>query len=206
MLSKLSITLMVIYPVIAFIALWLEQPLMVISYLLVIMSLIAIDKLRNQHWYTGLVLISLIAIVLYYMQQSVVVQYLVYFPPILILLSLFILFSQSLFGDQTPLITRYAIMLGDKLEEKHLRYNRSLTLIWSIFLFVMAITSIILALFFSMDTWSLFTHIISYVLIASLFIIEFMYRKYHFAGEIEGGFFQFISKIIKIRPTSLRQK
>lgn len=205
MLSKLSITLMVVYPLVAFIALWLDQPLMLIGYLLVIISLVAIDKCFNQHWYTGLILFLLIAIISYYIRQGDV-QQLVYFPPILILFSLFMLFSQSLRSGQTPLITRYAIMLGDKLEEKHLRYNRSLTLVWSIFLLSMTTTSIILALFFSIDTWSLFTHVISYVLIAGLFIVEFMYRKYHFAGEIEGGFFQFISKIIKIRPANLRQK
>ena len=197
MLSKLSIILMVAYPVVAYIALWLEQPLMVIGYLLLIFFLFAINKCLNKHWYSGITLFLLIAVIAYFMQQAVI-QYLVYLPPILISLRLFMLFSQSLATGETPLITRYAILLGDKLDDKHLRYNRALTLVWSLFFLLMAIGSILLALFFSRDTWSLFTHIISYLLIASVFIIEFMYRKHHFAGEIEGGFFQFINKIIKI--------
>lgn len=203
MLNKLSITLMVIYPAIAYVALWLEQPLMLITYLLLIFSLVAIEKFRNKHWFSGLILLLSIGIIVYFMQQTIV-QYLVYLPPILILFSLFVLFSQSLFTGQTPMITRYAIMLGDKLEDKHLRYNRALTIIWSVFFLLMTTTSIFLALFFSMDSWSLFTHVISYVLITALFVIEFMFRKYHFAGEIEGGFFHFISKIIKIRPANLK--
>lgn len=205
MLSKLSITLMVIYPLLAFIALWLKLPLMVIGYLLLIFFLFAIDKCLNKRWFAGLFLFLLVGVIAYFMQQDII-EYLVYLPPILILLSLFLLFSRSLLAGQTPLITRYAMLLGDKLEDKHLRYNRSLTLIWSVFFLLMASTSVLLAVFFSMDTWSLFTHIISYLLITSLFILEFMYRKYHFAGEIEGGFFQFMSKIIKIRPANLQNK
>ena len=205
MLNKFAITLMVVYPLVAYIALWLKQPLLVIGYLLLIFAFFAIDKCRTKHWISGIALFLLIGVTVYFMRQPVI-QYMVYFPPILILLSLFMLFSQSLQAGQTPFITRYAMLLGDKLEDKHLRYNRTLTIIWSMFFLLMAITSILFAVFFSRDIWSLFTHIISYLLIASFFIIEFMYRKHHFAGEIEGGFFQFISKIIKIRPASLQNK
>lgn len=203
MLSKISITLMVLYPVVAYIALWLERPLLLIAYLLFIISLVALNQCLGKRLIPGISLFVLIAVIIYFVQQDVI-QYLVYLPPILILMSLFLLFSQSLRPGEIPLITRYATKFGDKLEEKHLRYQRSLTLIWAIFLLSMAVISIILALFFSKDTWSLFTHVISYGLIAALFIIEFNFRKYHFAGEIEGGFFQFISKIIKNRPTSLK--
>ena len=203
MLSKFSLTLMAIYPIVAYITLLLEQPQMLIAYLLVIISLFALNQCLDKHWLTGFGVFLLIGIIAYFMQRDEI-QYLVYFPPILIILSIFLLFSLSLRSGETPLITRYAIVLGDKLEEKHLRYNRSLTLIWSIFLLAMAVISIVLALFFSKETWSLFTHVISYGLIAALFIIEFNYRKYHFAGEIEGGFFKFIGKIIKIRPANLK--
>ena len=205
MLNKFAITLMVAYPLVAYLALWLQQPLLVISYLLLIFVFFAIDKCQNKHWGSGITLFVLIGVTAYFMQQPAI-QYLVYLPPILILLSLFMLFTQSLQAGQTPLITRYAMLLGDKLEEKHLRYNRLLTITWSMFFLLMAITSILLAVFFSRETWSLFTHLISYVLVASVFVIEFMYRKHHFAGEIEIGFFQFISKIIKIRPSKLQHK
>ena len=203
MLSKLSITLMVLYPLVAYIALWLERPLLLIAYLVFIIGLFALNLCLSKRLLAGIGLFCLIAIT-GYLSQKPGIEYLVYLPPILIFISLFMLFSQSLRKGETPLITRYAMLLGDKLEERHLRYNRSLTRVWAIFLLSMAAISIILAIFFSMDTWSLFTHVISYGLIAALFIIEFSYRKYHFAGEIEGGFFHFISKIIKIRPSSLK--
>ena len=203
MLSKLSITLMVLYPVIAYIALWLEQPTLIIAYLLIIITLFALKLCLSKRLLAGAGIFILIGVTGYFIQKPGV-EYLVYLPPIIILISLFMLFFQSLRQGETPLITRYARLLGDKLEERHLRYNRYLTLVWAIFLLSMAAISIILAIFFSRDAWSLFTHVISYGLIAALFIIEFSYRKYHFAGEIEGGFFQFISKIIKIRPSSLK--
>lgn len=194
---------MVLYPVVAYIALWLERPLLLIAYLLFTITLFALNLCLKKRLLAGVSLFFLVGVTGHFIQKPGI-EYLVYLPPILIFISLFMLFFQSLREGETPLITRYAKLLGDKLEERHLRYNRSLTLIWAIFLLSMAAISIILAVFFSMDTWSLFTHVISYGLIAALFITEFSYRKYHFAGEIEGGFFQFIFKIIKIRPTSLK--
>ncbi len=194
--------MMVAYPLVAYITLLLKQPLFLIGYLILILLLVSIEKCRSQRWYTGGALLAVIALILYLIQQTYI-QYLIFLPPILILFSLFILFSQSLTAGKIPLISLYAKLLGNKLDEAHLRYNRSLTIIWAGFFLLMATTSILLAVFSSTDTWSLFTHVISYVLIASFFIIEFMYRKRHFSGEIEGGFFQFIIKIIKIRPTNL---
>lgn len=202
MLSKFSITLMVAYPLVAYVALWLKQPHFIIGYLLLVLFLLAVAKCQTQNWFSGISLLATIGVIAYFIQQTNI-EYLIYLPPILILFSLFILFSQTLLTGQTPLITRYAQMLGDKLEDRHLRYNRSLTIVWSLFFLLMVLTSILLALFSSMDNWSLFTHVISYLLIASFFIIEFFYRKRRFSGEIEGNFFQFIGKIIKIRPHNL---
>ena len=202
MLRKLSLTLIIAYPLAAYIALWLEQPLIIIGYLMSIFFLLAIEKLRNKHWHAGIMLVMVIAVIGYLMQPAYR-QYLLFLPPILMLLSLFILFSQSLLAGQTPLITRYASMLGDSLDKRHLRYNRNLTSIWSAFFLLMTITSILLAIFSSLEVWSFFTYVVSYLLLGSFFIIEFMFRKHYFAGEVEGGFFQFIRKIIKIKPHDL---
>lgn len=194
--------MMVFYPLVAFTSLSLNHPLFIIGYLLLILFVISLDKFLERHWLSASLLFISIAFILYLTQQ-VEFQYLLFLPPLLIIFSLFVLFSQSLVAGNTPLISLYAKLLGDKLEERHLRYNRKLTILWSVFFFAMGISSILLALFASFDNWSLFTHVISYLLVALFFVIEFMYRKHHFAGEVEGGFFQFIIKIIKIRPTNL---
>jgi len=94
-------------------------------------------------------------------------------------------------------------MVGDSLDERHLPYNRNLTSIWAAFFLLMTATSILLAIFTSIEVWSFFTYVLSYLLLGSFFVIEFMFRKHYFAGEIEGGFFQFIRKIIKIKPHNL---
>ena len=202
MLRKLSITLILAYPLAAYIALWLQQPLIIIGYLMSIFLILAIEKFQNKHLEAGIMMVMVIAIIGYLMQPAFR-QYLLFLPPILMLLSLFILFAQSLFVGQTPLITRYARMLGDSLDERHLRYNRNLTSIWAAFFLLMTATSILLAIFTSLKAWSFFTYVISYLLLGSFFILEFMFRKHYFAGEIEGGFFQFIRKIIKIKPHDL---
>lgn len=202
MLRKLSLTLIIAYPLAAYIALWLERPLIIIGYLMSIFFILAIEKFQNKHWEAGIMLVMVIAIIAYLMQPAFR-QYLLFLPPILMLLSLFILFAQSLLAGQTPLITRYASMLGDNLDERHLRYNRYLTSIWSTFFLLMTITSIFLAIFTSLEAWSFFTYVVSYILLGAFFVIEFMFRKHYFTGEIEDGFFQFIRKIIKIKPHNL---
>ncbi|MCK4864619.1 MAG: hypothetical protein KAT06_04265 [Gammaproteobacteria bacterium] len=202
MLRKLPITLIIAYPLAAYIALWLQQPLIIIGYLISIFFLLTVEKFKNKHWIAGIMLLLVIGVISYLMQPAYR-NYLLFLPPILMLLSLFILFAQSLLADQTPLITRYASILGDNLDERHLRYNKNLTRLWSVFFLLMTTTSILLAIFTSLEVWSFFTYVLSYLLLGSFFIIEFMFRKHYFAGEIEGGFFQFIRKIIKIRPHNL---
>ncbi len=206
MLSKLSIILMLAYPIVAHTTLWLERPLFIIGYLIFIFSLLAIDKCLNKHWYSGLTLFIISGFIAYFMQQTYA-QYLLYFPPILILFSLFLLFSHSLQSGQIPLITRYAVMMNDnkRLEERHFRYTQSLTRVWSVFLLLMVLTSIFLAIFYSKYSWSLFSNIISYILITAFFIIEFFYRKRYLSGvaSLQGGFFQYMRKVIKIRPHNI---
>ncbi len=202
MVRKLSIALIIAYPLAAYISLWQKQPLIIIGYLISIFFLLAVEKFQNKNWFAGLMLVIVIAVISY-LTQPAYRQILLFLPPILMLLSLFILFAQSLLAGQTPLITRYASILGDNLNEHHLRYNRNLTVIWSAFFLLMTIASILLAVFASIEVWSFFTYVLSYLLLGSFFIIEFMFRKHYFAGEIEGGFFQFIRKIIKIRPHDL---
>lgn len=209
MLNTLSITLMVAYPLVAHIAIWLEHALFIIAYIIFIFFLIAIDKCRTQHWYSGLILLIFAATMSYFLVQGNV-QFLLYIPSILILLSLFVLFSHSLLANQTPLITRYALMISDKdkLDDRHFQYSRSVTIVWSVFFLLMAITSITLAIFFSIEIWSLFSNVISYILMSTLFILEFFYRRHHLSNiaSVENSFFEFVGKVIKIRPNDMKQK
>jgi uncharacterized membrane protein len=197
------------YPVVAFIAIWFKQPLLLITYLLSIFFLFAIQKTLNKNWFSATALFIFVGIITYFTQQTYV-QYLIYLPPMLILFGLFVLFSQSLLPDHTPLITRYAIMLSEtkEVDDRHARYSRTLTIVWSIFFLLMALTSLSLAIFSSLDTWSLFTNIISYILVSAFFVIEFFIRKKLFSDldSVKGGFFQFIRKIIKIRPSSISKE
>ena len=197
---------MISYPVVAFIAIWFKQPLLLISYLLSIFFLFAIQKSLDKKWFSAIALFIFVGLIAYFTQETYV-QYLIYLPPMLILFGLFVLFSQSLMPDKMPLITRYAILLSEKgeIDERHSRYSRTLTIIWSVFFLIMALTSLSLALFSSLDTWSLFTNVISYILVSAFFVIEFFIRKKLFSDldSLKGGFFQFMRKVIKIRPNNI---
>lgn len=204
-LSTLSIILAAIYPLAAYIGLWLEQPLIVISYLAFLLLLISITKLSQRQWLTSLIILSCITLIFIGVQKSFS-EYLLYLPPVLILLSLFGLFSQTLAANQTPLISQYAIKFGNKTDAKHMRYYRTLTILWAGLFLLMASISILLAVFSSIETWSLYTHIISYLVVGIFFIAEFFYRKKLFTEDDHGSFIYFMRKIIKTRPHSLTNK
>ena len=70
MLRKLSITLIIAYPLVAYIALWLEQPLIIIGYLMSIFLILAIEKFQNKHLEAGFMMLMVVAIIGYLMQPT----------------------------------------------------------------------------------------------------------------------------------------
>jgi len=56
----------------------------------------------------------------------------------------------------------------------------------------------LLALFASLEAWSLFANILSYVLIASLFMAEYFFRRWHLRSLVDYSFSDFIKGIIRL--------
>lgn len=103
------------------------------------------------------------------------------FYPALVNLGFLGLFASSLWGDSN-MAFRFA-MLGyrrlriaaDRFYVE--RYCARVTVIWCVFFAANASISIGLSLFGSMKTWSLYTGVISYILMGILFAVEFCIRK-----------------------------
>jgi len=185
-----------IYPLVAHFGLWTSQPRLVVGYLLALVLFTLLSppgfyQLKNIV-FASVIVLTTISLAVFDLDRN-----LIYFPPVLIPTVLFIVFTQSLAVGQTPLITKFAIKSEGKLSVEKEHYTRQVTLLWACIFFFMVIEAISLAIVTSLNTWSWFTHIGNYILIAVVLILEFSYRRYRFKSN--KSFMQFIMALIKYR-------
>lgn len=109
-----------------------------------------------------------------------------FIPPVLLNLVLMLVFGKSLLPGNVSIITQLRKMVRKEEPTPEIyRYTRQVTWVWTIFFAGLAAESAVLAMYFSLDTWSLFTNIINYVLIVVLFFGEYFYRI-HRIKEVGG--------------------
>lgn len=108
------------------------------------------------------------------------VEWMLFIPPILINLALAWLFGRTLVRGRVPLIARFAILEQGTLSAELVTYTRTLTWLWTLLFIAAAAVSLALGLSGHRDAWSLFTNLLNYVLVASLFLGEFVYRRLRF--------------------------
>jgi len=103
-----------------------------------------------------------------------------YLPPILISAALLYLFGGSLLPGEEPLVTRFAGQLDGELDARTLRYTRGVTGVWALFFAAMLLECLLLTWLAPLEVWSLFTNVVNYFLIGSLFLLEYVYRLIYF--------------------------
>lgn len=100
-----------------------------------------------------------------------------YLPPVLINLALMLLFGYSLQPHQTPLVERFMrIEYGAALAPELVRHGRNLTMTWALFFAFVVLTSVLLAVFAPLATWSWFVNVFNFVLVGLLFLCQQLYR------------------------------
>jgi len=87
-------------------------------------------------------------------------------------------FLRSLSG--TPLIEHFARMVKPELGPAQLAHCRRWTLIWGIYLLVLAAIGLGLARWATLSVWTAYVGVLSYVLIGALFAVEYVIRKIRF--------------------------
>jgi len=107
-------------------------------------------------------------------------QVLLFAPPVLINGALSAVFAASLSAGRQPLIGVFASLEHGTLPPDLARHARLITWCWALLLAAMAITSLALALWAPMKTWSLFVNVVSYLLVGILFTGEYVYRRVRF--------------------------
>lgn len=102
-------------------------------------------------------------------------QALLYYP-VLVNVMLFLLFAVSLMSDE-PLLLRFVRLRGMKMSRHAPPYLWRLTAIWSAFF----IANGLIALWTttkSLEVWTLYNGLVSYILVGLLMLIEMIYRNY----------------------------
>jgi uncharacterized membrane protein len=87
-------------------------------------------------------------------------------------------FLRSLKG--TPLIENFARMVKPDLSVPEQAHCRSWTKVWGFYLIFLAAFGLVLARWASLEVWTVYVGILSYVLVGVLFAIEYLVRKIKF--------------------------
>lgn len=125
--------------------------------------------------------------------------------PVLINTGFAIFFGQSLLPGKTPVITLYAILLRSEIDPRVIAYTRHVTQLWTMFFIALATESLILAVFASIEIWSLFANFLNYVFIAVLFAGEYYYRIHHLNDLEHMSFPRFLHRLSKVNLGDLRK-
>lgn len=168
-------------------------------YILVVTLVIGLQNFLQGHKWPASILMMVACIVgVYLNQQGFNSKLIVFVPPILIPLTLAYLFGKTLLRDQTPFITLIAEKIrGSKLGEKELRYTRNVTLMWFVFFIINVIEDIALVLYADIAIWSYITNFLNYLIIAALFIIEYVVRRIVLSDLKHPSFMGFIRQLIR---------
>lgn len=171
--------LILAYPLLVHLGVWLDQPFMLVFALLVLTVGLLLPGLRRGSGFTwGLFLAALVLIWLAgYLDVAL---YLLFLPPVIIPLVLLGIFLNSLLPGQTPLVTAIAQKVRGSLSQQLRDYTRNVTLMWTVVFAGISLASILLPWLTTATAWSLFTNFIGYLLVGILFIGEFIYRKWRF--------------------------
>lgn len=132
-------------------------------------------------------------------------QFILYLMPLLINAGLALYFGQSLLPDKTPIITQYAIYFRGELDPKAVIYTRRVTKVWVLFFIFLAVESLLLALFASIEIWSLFVNILNYLFIALLFAGEYYIRIHYLDDRGHLSFPRFLYKLTQIKISELNK-
>jgi len=97
-----------------------------------------------------------------------------------------------------PLISRLAKIIKPDVSDVVMDYCRWVTWAWALFFLAVAIMSWLLSVYGSIELWSWFTNVLVYILVALMFIIEYIVRRILMKEHIDRSFIQFIRDLRQV--------
>lgn len=114
--------------------------------------------------------------------------------PTFISVALLTTFGLSLRAEQS-MIERFARLQVDTLSPQEIAYCRRVTLVWCVFFVVNGAVALGLALRESLGAWTLYTGLVSYLVIGALLASEYVYRHWRFRRYVGGLFDSTLERI-----------
>lgn len=96
-------------------------------------------------------------------------------------------FGQTLQGDQTPMISRFARIVHGDLSPALIRYTRSATWAWTFYFGGIAGLSLLLFWLAPIDIWSAFAYLLGIPLLVLMFVGEYAARCYQLPPADRAG-------------------
>lgn len=85
-------------------------------------------------------------------------------------------FGMSLSFGKQPLCSRLAETVHGNLSDDLIRYTRQVTVAWTLFFLAISLVSSLLFWLAPIETWSIFANFLSFPLIVSMFVVEYLVR------------------------------
>ena len=167
-----------------------------------IMSLLVAFAISIKFWRTAF-LLSLMLVAALLMLTNNAIADLYFLPPVAINFFVGTIFLHGLGKNQRPLIEKYIELMEGEVPLAERQYARSVTKVWVVVLFLLMAESIILWLYFPHEVWSLFTNFINYLILASMFVIEYVVRRKVFPDKHHMSFMEFIVRLKRIKLKSV---
>jgi uncharacterized membrane protein len=99
--------------------------------------------------------------------------------PALASLALLVTFARSLLTRESIVEAIARVQIG-VLTQDEARYCRRVTWIWCVFLFANGAVALALARWGTIEVWALYTGLVAYLLVGTLFSAEYVYRQWRF--------------------------
>ncbi|MGI9302163.1 MAG: hypothetical protein ACR2RB_05565 [Gammaproteobacteria bacterium] len=192
-MSNWGFALIATYPLAAHLAIRAGYPALPPLLLIVLIGGFALASARGPQLRFTLRLIAAILAAVGAAVLSFGVGVIPYLPPILISGLLAIVVGRTLLAGETPLLTRLATMARGELTPRTVRYTRGLTVFWAAFFVFLVIELTALALLVSLETWSVFAHLLNCLLAGLLIVGEYLFRRWYLSELEHPGFRQFLS-------------
>jgi uncharacterized membrane protein len=130
------------------------------------------------HRFAGLVAGLAFATAGWYFADTV--RILVFVPPLAAFAFMAVFFGRTLRSGSEPLINRIARKEHPDMPPEVARHTRSLTLLWTACFVTLFLVALVLAPLLALETWSRWVHALGYVVPATLFLGEYVYRRHRF--------------------------
>ncbi len=146
----------------------------------------------------ALVAASLLAISYLGADSLPFLTFLAYLPPLFAFAFMAYFFQRTLRPGADPLITRVARKEHAVLPDEIARYTRTLTQIWALCFGALFLTILLLAFWMPLASWSRWAHGLGYVVPASLFVGEYVFRHRYFRDREHHGLLRLVANILVV--------